>query len=44
MMATKTLTGACLCGKITYAIDLPATEPNPKVLTHLAQLPHNQSF
>ncbi|KAL2859529.1 Mss4-like protein [Aspergillus pseudodeflectus] len=31
-MATKTLTGACLCGKITYAIDLPATEPNPKVV------------
>ncbi|KAL4924854.1 GFA family protein [Aspergillus undulatus] len=30
-MATKTLTGACLCGKITYAIDLPSSEPNPKV-------------
>ncbi|KAL2867639.1 GFA family protein [Aspergillus lucknowensis] len=34
-MATKTLTGACLCGKITYALDLPASEPNPKlVLCH----------
>ncbi|KAL2823828.1 Mss4-like protein [Aspergillus cavernicola] len=31
-MATKTLTGACLCGKITYAIDLPATEPTPKII------------
>ncbi|KAL3469940.1 Mss4-like protein [Aspergillus californicus] len=31
-MSTRTLTGACLCGKITYAIDLPATDPNPKVI------------
>ncbi|KKK25241.1 hypothetical protein ARAM_003180 [Aspergillus rambellii] len=31
-MAQKTLTGACLCGKITYTIDLPATELNPKVI------------
>ncbi|KAI9367303.1 Mss4-like protein [Aspergillus egyptiacus] len=31
-MATKTLTGACLCGKITYAVDLPATEPTPKIV------------
>ncbi|KAL4912859.1 Mss4-like protein [Aspergillus aurantiobrunneus] len=30
-MSTRTLTGACLCGKITYAIDLPASEPNPKI-------------
>ncbi|KAL4946557.1 hypothetical protein BDV06DRAFT_182400, partial [Aspergillus oleicola] len=31
-MATKTLNGSCLCGKVTYALDLPASEPNPKVL------------
>ncbi|RDW68932.1 GFA family protein [Aspergillus mulundensis] len=31
-MSTKTLNGACLCGKITYAIDLPASSPTPKVL------------
>lgn len=30
-MSTKTLNGSCLCGKITYEIDLPASEPNPKV-------------
>ncbi|KAL4885724.1 Mss4-like protein [Aspergillus karnatakaensis] len=31
-MSTKTLTGACLCGQITVAIDLPASEPNPKII------------
>ncbi|OJJ54587.1 hypothetical protein ASPSYDRAFT_93505 [Aspergillus sydowii CBS 593.65] len=30
-MSTKTLNGSCLCGKITYEIDLPASEPNPKI-------------
>ncbi|BCS28128.1 GFA family protein [Aspergillus puulaauensis] len=31
-MSTKTLNGSCLCGKITYALDLPASEPNPKIV------------
>ncbi|KAL4864424.1 hypothetical protein BDV12DRAFT_201117 [Aspergillus spectabilis] len=31
-MTTKPLTGGCLCGQITYAIDLPASEPNPKII------------
>lgn len=30
-MASKSLTGACLCGKITYRVDLPADAPSPKV-------------
>ncbi|KAE8394095.1 Mss4-like protein [Aspergillus alliaceus] len=30
-MAAKSLTGACLCQKITYRIDLPADTPTPKV-------------
>ncbi|GMF86220.1 unnamed protein product [Aspergillus oryzae] len=29
-MASKSLTGACLCGKITYRVDLPADAPSPK--------------
>ncbi|KAL5355521.1 Mss4-like protein [Aspergillus floccosus] len=31
-MADQTLTGACLCRNITYRIDLPASEPTPKVI------------
>ncbi|KAE8398928.1 Mss4-like protein [Aspergillus pseudonomiae] len=30
-MAEKSLTGACLCGKITYRVDLPTGTPSPKV-------------
>lgn len=30
-MATKTFTGACLCRKVKYKIELPANEPLPKV-------------
>ncbi|KAL4789452.1 Mss4-like protein [Aspergillus venezuelensis] len=30
-MTTRTLNGSCLCGKVTYALDLPATEPLPKI-------------
>ncbi|PKY01149.1 hypothetical protein P168DRAFT_59343 [Aspergillus campestris IBT 28561] len=31
-MAQRTLTGRCLCEKVTYQVDLPATEPEPKVI------------
>ncbi|KAE8368098.1 Mss4-like protein [Aspergillus caelatus] len=30
-MAGKSLTGACLCGKITYRVDLPTDAPFPKI-------------
>ncbi|KAL4804716.1 Mss4-like protein [Aspergillus unguis] len=30
-MASNTLNGACLCGTITYKIDIPASEPTPKI-------------
>ncbi|EAW12344.1 GFA family protein [Aspergillus clavatus NRRL 1] len=31
-MAQKSMTGTCLCNAITYRIDLPASEPTPKVI------------
>ncbi|GAD98045.1 DUF636 domain protein [Paecilomyces variotii No. 5] len=31
-MSTKTYTGACLCSKIKYRIDLPADQPVPKIV------------
>ncbi|KAL4770562.1 Mss4-like protein [Aspergillus nidulans var. acristatus] len=32
-MSAKTLNGACLCGKVTYTIDLASSEPTPKLIT-----------
>ena len=37
-MAQKKLTGRCLCEKITYQVDLPASEPDPKVSIHPSPL------
>ncbi|PLB36886.1 GFA family protein [Aspergillus candidus] len=31
-MAQRKLTGRCLCEKITYQVDLPAGEPDPKIV------------
>ncbi|KAL4894900.1 Mss4-like protein [Aspergillus ambiguus] len=31
-MGDQTLSGACLCRNIAYSIDLPASEPTPKVV------------
>ncbi|RAK76896.1 GFA family protein [Aspergillus fijiensis CBS 313.89] len=32
MATTTPLTGGCLCQKITYRVDLPPTEPAPKII------------
>ncbi|KAL4972941.1 Mss4-like protein [Aspergillus desertorum] len=39
-MSTKSLNGSCLCGKITYTIDLPSSEPTPKVLPRIPPPAH----
>ncbi|KAF7630681.1 hypothetical protein AFLA_011302 [Aspergillus flavus NRRL3357] len=39
-MASKSLTGACLCGKITYRVDLPADAPSPKLFITKVALCH----